>query len=96
MGAMRPVNPSELVTPLGKILALPPFAEADYVAMIRRTAEALPGEIQRNFIRIGEKNSLRPSTMGGEQDFARNASPRLSSRLPGRSSPGKINFAAEG
>ena len=53
---LKNVLPAELINRFGKILALPPLEKADYVIMIRRTAQALPEEIQGKFIRVAEKN----------------------------------------
>lgn len=53
---LKTVLPPELVNRFSQILTLPPLAEPDYVAMIRRTAGALPGEIRDKFIQIAETN----------------------------------------
>jgi len=53
---LKSVLPAELINRFGKILHLPPLSEKDYVAMIRRTATALPGEIRDKFIKSAEKH----------------------------------------
>ena len=53
---LKSVIPAELVNRFGKILVLSPLTEADYVAMLRRTAQALPGELREKFIKNAEKN----------------------------------------
>jgi SpoVK/Ycf46/Vps4 family AAA+-type ATPase len=53
---MKTVLPPELINRFGKILSLPPLREQDYVTMIRRTAQALPGELREKFIKNAEKN----------------------------------------
>lgn len=52
---LKSVLPTELVNRFGKILALPPLGQTDYVLMIQRTAESLPGELREKFIRIADE-----------------------------------------
>ena len=61
---MKTVLPPELINRFGKILSLPPLREQDYVTMVRRTAQALPGELREKFIKNAEKN-LREAIRDG-------------------------------
>ncbi len=53
---LKTVLPAELINRFGTILSLPPLHERDYVQMIQRATEALPGEIREKFAKIAATN----------------------------------------